>query len=593
MHLGAEVYATAGSDEKRDFVALLGADHVLDSRSLAFADQILAMTDGEGVDVVLNSLAGEALRRGLDVLRPFGRFLEIGKRDFFENTPIGLRPFKNNISYFGIDADQLLIARPALAGRLFREVMALFREKVLFPLPYRLFPAANVVDAFRTMQQAQQIGKVIVGIEGATVAVESAPAHVSPLRFERRSSWLVTGGIAGFGLESARWLAERGVGHLVLVGRRGMRTPGAAEAVRTLEAIGARVDVIACDISDRSAVQSMVSEIRSSRPPLTGVLHAAMVLDDALIGNLDATRLRHVLAPKLLGAWHLHELTLEIPIEHFVLYSSITTMIGNPGQANYVAANASLESLALLRRAVGLPVTCIGWGPISDAGFLTRNQAVKDALAGRLGATLLSARAALAMLDRLLPRSAGTIAVSNFDWPTLARFLPSAKSARFEWLRRRAGPTAEAGAVNDDIRVMIAGKTREEALRIAQELVVQEVAQVLCVAPDRVDPRRSVHDLGMDSLMAVELVMGLEKRFGLELPAMMLSEGTTVERVAARVIDRLLRSDDPVKAEAGDRFDAVAATLATQHGESLAAEDLVETLEHARSLEPGKVRLIG
>jgi len=592
MHLGAEVYATAGSDEKRDFVALLGADHVLDSRSLAFADQIMAMTNGEGVDVVLNSLAGEALRRSLDVLKPFGRFLELGKRDFFENTPIGLRPFKNNISFFGIDADQLLIARPALAGRLFREVMALFREKVLFPLPYRLFPATNIVDAFRTMQQAQQIGKVIVGIEGVSVAIEDTSARAIPVRFESRARWLVTGGISGFGLESARWLAERGVGDLVLVGRRGMRTPGATEAVRTLEALGAQVSVIACDVNDRSAVQSMLKEIRNSRTPLTGVLHAAMVLDDALIGNLDAQRLRNVLAPKLLGAWHLHELTLDIPIEHFVLYSSITTMIGNLGQANYVAANASLESLALLRRAVGLPVTCIGWGPISDAGLLTRNEAVKDALAQRLGASSMSARAALALLDRLLPRSTGTIAVGNFDWPTLARLLPSARAARFEWLRRRAGPTADTSAVSDDIRVMIAGKTRGEALRIAQELVVQEVAQVLCVAPDRVDPHRSVHDLGMDSLMAVELVMGLEKRFGLELPAMLLNEGITVEKVAARVIDRLLRTDEPVKAEAGDRLDIVAATLATQHGETMAADDLAKTLEQARSLEPGKVRLI-
>jgi acyl carrier protein len=443
---------------------------------------------------------------------------------------------------------------------------------VLFPLPYRLFPATSIVDAFRTMQQAQQIGKVIVGIEDATVVVESAPTRVVPVHFDRRASWLVTGGIAGFGLESARWLAERGVGHLVLVGRRGMRTPGAAEAVRTLEALGARVDVHACDINDRSAVQAMLNEIRNSRTPLTGVLHAAMVLDDALISNLDANRLRHVLAPKLLGAWHLHELTLEIPIEHFVLYSSISTMIGNPGQANYVAANASLESLALLRRAVGLPVTCVGWGPISDAGFLTRNQAVKDVLAARLGAAPLSARAALAMLDRLLPLGAGTIAVGNFDWPALARILPAAKVARFEWLRRRAGPAADTSAVSEDIRVMIAGKTREEALRIAQE--------------------RSVHDLGMDSLMAVELVMGLEKRFGLELPAMMLSEGITVERVAARVIDRLLRTDEPVKSETGDRLDIVAATLATQHGETMAAEVLVDTLEHARNLEPGKVRLI-
>ena len=591
LHLGAEVFATAGSDEKRDFVALLGADHVLDSRTLAFADQIMAMTNGEGVDVVLNSLAGEALRRSLDVLKPFGRFLELGKRDFFENTPIGLRPLRNNISYFGIDADQLLIARPELTARLFREVMALFREKVLFPLPYRLYPAASIVDAFRTMQQAQQIGKVIVRMEGATVAMEAAPALVAPLRFEPGSSWLISGGIAGFGLESARWLAERGVGHLVLVGRRGMRTPGAAEAVRSLEALGARVEVVACDISERSAVQAMLDEIRNTGTPLTGVLHAAMVLDDGLIANLDAKRLRGVLAPKMLGAWHLHELTLDIPIEYFVLYSSITTLIGNPGQANYVAANAGLESLALLRRAVGLPVTCIGWGPIGDAGYLTRNQAVKDSLAGRLGANPLSARAALGMLNQLLPRSTGMVAVGDFDWPKLARLLPAANAARFEWLRRRAGPAACEDAGNEDIRVMIAGKTRAEAVQIAQALVVHEVAQVLSVAADRVDPRRSVHDLGMDSLMAVELVMGLEKRLGLELPAMLLSEGVTVERVAVRIIDRLLSGEEEGTAKGGDQFDAIAATLAAQHGESVDADLVVDTLEQVRSQDPGKVRL--
>ncbi|MGE8591516.1 MAG: zinc-binding dehydrogenase, partial [Alcaligenes sp.] len=154
-HLGAEIYATAGSDEKRVFASLLGADHVFDSRSLSFAQDVLDATGGEGVDVVLNSLAGEAMRRSLDVLRPFGRFLELGKRDFFENTPIGLRPFKSNISYFGIDADQLLTGRPALAARLFQDVMRLFHDEALFPLPYRTFAAERVVDAFRAMQQAR------------------------------------------------------------------------------------------------------------------------------------------------------------------------------------------------------------------------------------------------------------------------------------------------------------------------------------------------------------------------------------------------------------------------------------------------------
>ena len=583
LHLGAEVFATAGSEDKRDFVALLGADHVLDSRSLAFADQVMAITKGAGVDVVLNSLAGEALRRSLAVLRPFGRFLELGKRDFFENTPVGLRPFRNNISYHGIDADQLLDARPALAARLLREMMALFREKVLFPLPYRLFPAGSVVDAFRTMQQAHQIGKVVVAIADARVALEPAPARVTPLRFEKRASWLVTGGIAGFGLESARWLAERGVGHLVLVGRRGMRTPGAAEAVQSLEALGARVTVMACDISDGSAVRSMLDEIRTASVPLSGVLHAAAVLDDALIANLDGKRLRSVIAPKMLGAWHLHEQTLDISIEHFILYSSISTLIGNPGQANYVAANAALESLAHVRRGLGLPVTCIGWGPIADAGMLERNAALKDSVTTRLGTAPLSARTALAMLDQLLPASAGTVAVGDFDWPTVARLLPAARTARFEWLRRRAGPAAHDGGAHDDIRVMIAGRTRAEALQIVQGFVVQEVAQVLCVSEDRVDPRRSVHELGMDSLMGVELVMGLEKRFVLELPAMLLSEGITVERVASRIVDRLLRSGEEGEAAGGDRLDAIAATLAAQHGENVDPDLIAKTLEQVRS----------
>jgi NADPH:quinone reductase-like Zn-dependent oxidoreductase/SAM-dependent methyltransferase len=274
-YLGAEVFATAGSPEKRDFVRLLGADHVFDSRSLAFADDILAATNGEGIDVVLNSLAGEVIRRNLSVLKPFGRFLELGKRDFFENTPIGLRPFKDNISYFGIDADQLLTGRPQLAARLFREVMALFREGALTPLPCRVFPAGRVVDAFRVMQQSRHIGKVVVSLADAHPAIER-PAQ-APQRFalSKESTWLVTGGLSGFGLESARWLAAHGVGHLVLLGRRGLDTPGAKDAIDDLAARGINVQALACDITDGQAVEQVVERVRKTCPPLKGIVHAA------------------------------------------------------------------------------------------------------------------------------------------------------------------------------------------------------------------------------------------------------------------------------------------------------------------------------
>jgi NADPH:quinone reductase-like Zn-dependent oxidoreductase len=220
-YIGAQVFATAGSEDKRAFVELLGANHVFDSRSLSFADDILVLTEGKGVDVVLNSLAGEAIRRNLSILKPFGRFLELGKRDFFENTPLGLRPFRNNISYFGIDADQILTARPQLAARLFSEVMELFYNGSLSPLPCRIFNADRVVDAFRFMQQSRHIGKVVVSYAKTNLKVEThTPMREQPV-FSKASTWLVTGGLSGFGLESARWLAKCGAGHLVLVSRNG------------------------------------------------------------------------------------------------------------------------------------------------------------------------------------------------------------------------------------------------------------------------------------------------------------------------------------------------------------------------------------
>jgi phthiocerol/phenolphthiocerol synthesis type-I polyketide synthase C len=586
-HLGAEVFATAGSDEKRDVVWLLGADHVFDSRSLRFADDTLAATGGEGVDVVLNSLAGEAMRRSLAVLKPFGRFLELGKRDFFENTPIGLRPFKDNISYFGIDADQLLTGRPKVAARLFREVMALFREGALTPLPYRLFSAERVVEAFRTMQQARHIGKVVVSLADAKPMLERPVAPSQPLRLERESTWLVTGGLAGFGLASARWLAGQGVGCLVLVGRRGIDTPGAQEAVAELTAQRVQVLAEACDITDIDAVRQLIERIRRTCPPLKGVLHAAAVFDDALLTQLDGERMQAVIEPKLRGAWNLHQATLDVPLEYFVLYSSVTTALGNPGQANYVAANAGLEGLAEMRRRLGLPAVCIGWGPIGDVGILTRNEAVKDALTQRLGRPPLPAAQALDELKRLLVRDE-SCTVADFDWKTLARLLPSAASHRFLWLNRQHGH-AVGSEDTSDIRALLAGKTPEEANAIVQALVMQEVAKILGIGADRIDPTRPLHDLGLDSLMAVELALSLEQRLGIKLPVMMLNESPTAEKVTRRIVERLL--GDAEGEGSPIAVDDVVAGLAQQHGETATEEAIQQIAQDVIGLKQAGARL--
>jgi NADPH:quinone reductase-like Zn-dependent oxidoreductase/acyl carrier protein/ubiquinone/menaquinone biosynthesis C-methylase UbiE len=568
-HLGAEIYATAGTDEKRVFASLLGADHVFDSRSLSFAQDVMDATGGEGVDVVLNSLAGEAMRRSLDVLSPFGRFLELGKRDFFENTPIGLRPFKSNISYFGIDADQLLTGRPALAGRLFKEVMELFHDGALFPLPYRSFGAEHVVDAFRAMQQARHIGKLVVSLKDARPSLPIQQV-AAPVDLSAQGTWLVTGGLSGFGLASAQWLVKRGVRSLVLAGRRGADTPGAQALLEQFQAQGCRVQIVACDVTDFAAVQAVVVQIQTGDSPLTGVLHAAAVFDDRLIANMDQDSLDKVLQTKLVGAWNLHLATQDLKLSHFVLYSSVTTSIGNPGQANYVAANAGLEGLTRLRQNLGLAASCIAWGPIGDAGYLTRNETVKDSLGKRLGKAPLQSDQALNQLDRVLAVNGEVSIVANFDWNALARLLASAQSERFAILNR-ARKDHDSGSDGQDIHALITGKTPEQIRALVAEWVAQEVANILRTEVDRIETQRSLHDLGMDSLMAVELALGLEQRFGVQLPAMVLNDSPTVWNVAARIVDKLTGgSEDLAEQDAGH----LVADVVRQHGDDMSEADL-------------------
>lgn len=553
---GATIYATAGSDEKRDFLRLLGVEHIYDSRSLAFADDILAATDGRGVDVVLNSLAGEAINRNLRILKPFGRFIELGKRDYYENTKIGLRPFRNNISYFGVDADQLMSERPALTRRLFAEMMRLFEEGVLHPLPYHAFEAEDIVDAFRYMQQARQIGKIVITYHHEIVPTYTAPPlrpndvksslHAVPApRFElqQAATYLVTGGLTGFGLRSAQWLASKGARHLVLVGRRGAATDEAAAALTAFEATGIDVRAMACDVSDQAAVLELLTEIRASMPPLKGIVHAAAVIEDSLIRNVSPEQLHKVLAPKVLGAQYLHAQTLESTLDFFVLFSSATTLFGNPGQGSYVAANAAMESIAIGRRRAGYPATCVRWGAIDDVGFLARNEKLKDALQHRMGGTALHSEAALDELEAMLLSNQSGLGVMELDWRSLARFLPTASSPRFGDLARLGGDTQGEETNADDIQRLLAELPDDALLATFIDMIKQEVAEILRASVEKLDTHQSMFEMGLDSLMGVELAIALEGRFGVRLPVMALSESPTIAKLAARMITQLRNAD--------------------------------------------------
>ena len=534
---GAEIYATAGSDEKRDFLRLLGVKHIFDSRSFHFADEILQATGGKGVDVVLNSLAGEAINRNFRVLKPFGRFLELGKRDFYENTKVGLRPFRNNISYFGIDADQLMVERPEFTRKLFGEMMALFSQGVLSPLPYQAFEANQVIDAFRYMQQAKQIGKVVITYRHGIGAVEvSNDNPARRLALPAQATYLITGGLSGFGLKTAERLASLGARNLLLISRSGNGADEAQDAIDAMRAAGVHVVVHACDVTDRTALAALFAESATTLPPIRGIVHAAMVIDDGLIRNTSAEQIRRVLAPKILGAQYLHELTQALPLDFYVLYSSGTTLFGNPGQSNYVAANSWLEAHARARRATGLPATCVRWGAIDDVGFLARNLKLKEALQSRMGGRALSSSIALDALEALILTGRSGEGVLEIDWRALRKFLPSAGSPKFSELARGASASDNDDERPGDLKRMLDELPDDQILQNFGEMLQFEVGEILRVSPDKIDPARSLYDMGLDSLMGLELVMALEARFGIRLPVMALSESQSIAKLAERIL---------------------------------------------------------
>jgi phthiocerol/phenolphthiocerol synthesis type-I polyketide synthase C len=536
-HLGAQVFVTAGVDEKREFVRLLGADRVFDSRSLAFADEVRACTNGEGVDIVLNSLAGEAMVRGIDTLRPFGRFLELGKRDFYENSQIGLRPFRNNISYFGIDADQLMGVLPELTARLFEEVMALFASGVLHPLPYRAFPAARAEEAFRYMQQARQIGKVLVTYPQGTPAPTRGIAQPA-LQLDPQAGYLILGGTGGLGYASARWMIARGARHLTLVSRGGVLDSAKLQEIERWRAnLGVSVTVASCDVTDAAALGRIVDAIESRGTPLKGVLHSAMHIDDGLLRNVDDARMLAVLEPKIAGAWNLHRATQRLALDFFVLYSSATTYLGNPGQGAYVAANTFLEALVAHRRAVGLPAAFMAWGPIEDVGFLARHSGTREALQARIGGASITSDEAMAALEHALASGEAGEAVARLDWAAIARGMPAAQARRYMALQGAgaAVTASEDGVLLEQLRAL----PKEQAVTLVETVLRGQIARILHMSPERVELGRSVLDLGMDSLMGMELGMAVEESFGVKLSIMAIAEGATVHTLAVRIVDML------------------------------------------------------
>ena len=539
--VGAEIFASAGSVEKREFLRRIGAQHVVDSRSLAFADDIREITHGEGVDVVLNSVAGDAIHKGLSILRPYGRFVELGKRDFYANSKLGLQPFCNNIQFFGVDVDRLLVDRPTLSRQLFAELAPLLDQGVFVPLPHRIFSVTRAVESFRCMQHSRHIGKIVLTMNGLDQPAVDPGRPETGLQLSPTASYLITGGRGGFGLATAEWLVRKGARHLAVIGRSVTTSPDAAASLERLRQNGAAVHEFAIDVADAKQVAQLLRRMQREMPPLRGIIHCAAVIKDSSLVNMTEADFHDVLRPKIAGAWNLHQQTLGQKLDFFIMYSSATTLFGNEGQANYVAANLFLEALAEHRRGLGLPALAVAWGAIGDVGHLARNTVVGRMLEERVGVKLLAPARAFDRLEQAIGSGAQNVALAEMSWPRLAVLPGVAKAPKFALVRESQDDPAGEGADGnlEGFRGYLAGLPRNEAISIVEQLLIKHVAAIVAMAPTKLTADRSLLDLGMDSLMLVELRLSLEKQFGVVIPTLELMDTGTVARLAQRIINHV------------------------------------------------------
>jgi acyl transferase domain-containing protein/NADPH:quinone reductase-like Zn-dependent oxidoreductase/short-subunit dehydrogenase len=543
---GAEVFATAGAPEKHAHLKAMGVRHVMSSRNTDFASQIMDATGGAGVDMVLNALTGEFIPASFSVLAPNGRFLEMGKIGIWEADRV--RAQNPNWFYRPFDLAAVVQEQPSLITGMFEDVLRQIEAGRLRPLPVSVFPMHQAEEGFRFMAQARHIGKIVLSRDAE---LRSELIETQGL-VRSDASYLVTGGLGALGLRVAAWLIDEGARHIVLTGRRG--ADAATEAVLDeMRENGVTVAVVAADIAVASDVERVMAA--AANPALAGIIHAAGVLDDGMIADMDLARMDRIMAPKVAGAWMLHQATRHLKLDFFVLFSSVAAMIGNLGQSGYAAANAFMDGLAAHRRRRGLAATSINWGPWAETG-MAANLGV-DRFASQ-GIQPLSPAAGLRALKRVLTENPVQAMVADIDWAAYgsAHGL-TGKAGLFAGLVTQGSPQGRQlkqddtkAAVARDIVAELRAVLPVERGELIRDYLRELARQTLGYGKDEhIAIDQPLVDQGFDSLMSVDMRNRLNRALGRALPASLLFDYPTLDRVARYLLETVIVFDEAPQVE--------------------------------------------
>ncbi|KAJ4376392.1 hypothetical protein N0V83_001675 [Neocucurbitaria cava] len=573
---GAKVFVTVRSEEEKTCLSdVFGIhpSHIFSSQDTIFVTALRRLTKGRGVDVVLNTLSGEALQATFSCIAPFGRFVELGKTNSESNGRLEMAPFERNVSFSSVDVELLRSHNTSLASNVFQEAMSfLVHRGVQNLLPVELKPWSELGEGFAQMQDEKFLGKIAMvpraddrvlvsnwfpspeyRIANDIKVVQKPPKQIS---FDSDATYLLAGGLGGLGRSISHWLTKHGARNLVFISRSGASSPEAASFISSLESAGIRTAVLQCDISNAFALSTALSPTLAKFPPLRGVIQGAMTLNDSLFSNMTHAQWTSTILPKVHGSKNLHEATLSQPLDFFILLSSLHSFIGNPGQANYAAGCAYQVALAQYRNKLGLPATAIDLGIVGDVGYVVEKAAKKEKLRVQ-EFKHIKEEEMLALIELAIrePKSGHIVTGldSDFDlkeWEaedSTPFFAKDPVLSHLDYLRPHlhtssTTQTSTDGAVSTTLSLsaqLASAPSAEQAKNYILTALLKKLSRSLMMDPSELDATRSMSAYGTDSLVAVEMKNWIQRETKVGVSVFEIlqasSIGGLVEKIAERV----------------------------------------------------------
>ncbi|MBF6080331.1 SDR family NAD(P)-dependent oxidoreductase [Nocardia cyriacigeorgica] len=559
---GATVIGTASTDERRAYVLSQGADHVLNSRSLNFVDDVLGLTGGRGADVVISSAPGEILRQNFKAIAEFGRIVEVGKADIYTGGMLDLRHFDKNVSYHSMDLDRMLALRRHATVELVQRSYTTIAAGTYQPLPYESYGTAEVAKAFEEVARSSKIGRVALNLEDEAPLVRP---QIPEVVIDAAGQYLITGGFGAFGLAMGRWLVGKGATRLTLLGRSGATTEAARQQVAIWQDKGVEVSVERVDVTDAEAMAAVIARAHTAEHPLRGVFHTAGVVDDKRISVMDRDSLASVFRPKVDGVRALlHGLTTAgAELDLFILFSSGSAIFGGVGQYAYTAANLTLQAVADVVVRKGGKALAVGWGHMSGGGMAAADENLARYLRNT-GFDSIDMDEGTEYLEEALKLGLHHYgAIFPIDWGKVDATAP------FFGMTGRVEAQIAAAAKDDSAAAQLAAALREldEGKRndVVAHMLAEQLASVMGVSAESIDLTVPVPELGLDSLMAVEFGALITKSLGVDMASLQMGRTFTLEQAGAKVAAYLVEGNGTSSAAL-----AAPATTAQQAAEQTA-----------------------